>query len=175
MIATPLGLTNLLHAAQCLKRAQCIRYLWHDSYRSICWTHRVAEKRGAVESLQIITISQNVQEELSPTTARACFTQAEQEGETLCISVFTIRLVLTGMSVPPYSINPALKQLCQNYKQKLRLHTYKESQSWERAAPSPCRGPSPAVPLNSTGTPSKSLTHFHTLGIRYIQDLYIIS
>lgn len=87
----------------------------------------MGEKRGAVESLQIITISQNVQQELSPTTARACFTQAEQEGETPCISVFTIRLGLTGVSVPPYSMNPALKQLCPNYKQKLRLHTYKES------------------------------------------------
>ncbi len=46
---------------------------------------------------------------------------------------------------------------------------------WERAAPSPFRGPRPTVPLNSTGTPSKSLTHFHTLGIGYIQDLYIIT
>lgn len=44
----------------------------------------VGEKRGAVESLQIITISQNIQEELSLTTARACFTQAEQEGEAAC-------------------------------------------------------------------------------------------
>lgn len=75
----------------------------------------VGEKRVAVESLQIITISQNIQEELSLTTARACFTQGEQEGVTvylkchlLCMQMacfltnrpmFMIKQVLTGVSL----------------------------------------------------------------------------
>lgn len=47
----------------------------------------MGEKRGAVESLQIITISQNIQEELTLTIAKACFTQVEQEGEAACVYV----------------------------------------------------------------------------------------
>ncbi len=45
----------------------------------------MGEKQGAVESLQIITIWQNIQEELSLTIARACFTLTEQEGEAMCV------------------------------------------------------------------------------------------
>ncbi len=53
-------------------------------------------------------------------------------------------------------INLALKQICKKIQREVMasyIRILKELvYKWERAAPSPFRGPRPTVPLNSTGT-----------------------
>lgn len=147
----------------------------------------VGEKRVAVESLQIITISQNIQEELSLTTARACFTQGEQEGVTLYLQWHLICMpmacFLTNrpiyvydkkgidwgvITVLPYSINPALKQIWKNinkndgfiHTRSLKQLVYKAEK--EQHLLHPAAAPDQLYPSSPLGPrPNHSLTFTH--------------